>query len=254
MRKRKKPAVSILLPVHNSEKHLSDCLKSLLRQSYRPLEVIAIDDSSKDNSYQILLKFKKRDKRLRVYKNVKRYGYAVTLNRLFGKAKGQFIGFADADDISEKGKIKKQHNFLLENPQVVAVGTQCRFINENDKKIGKSNYPAKNRFIYQNPLHGISLQFETLLINRHNLPKDVLKVDTNSHPFTYSDFLMKLLPYGKFANLTQYLYLHRRNPQDYFSDIKQNLLSLAKLWIKSSAFYDYRPSIRSIFSSVVRTS
>ncbi|MEX2007158.1 MAG: glycosyltransferase family A protein [Candidatus Levyibacteriota bacterium] len=254
MQKKIKPTVSILLPVHNSEKHLTDCLRSLLKQTYRPIEIIAIDDSSTDNSYKILLKFKKRDKRVRVYKNIKRYGYEITLNRLFTKTKGQFIGFADADDIFEKEKIKKQHDFLLENPQVVAVGTQCRFINEANKRIGKSNYPAKNRLIYQNPLHGISLQFETLLINRYNLPKDVLKVNTNSHPFTYSDFLMKLLPYGKFANLTQYLYLHRRNPQDYFSDIKQNLLSLAKLWIKSAADYDYRPSIRSVFGSVVKTS
>lgn len=251
MKKKELPAVSILLPVHNSERHLNDCLRSLLRQSYRQLEIIAIDDCSTDNSYKVLQKFKKRDKRLKVYRNVKRYGYAVTLNRLFSRAKGQFIGFADADDISEKEKIKKQHAFLLENPQVVAVGTQCRFINENDKKIGRSKFPAKNRFIYQNPLHGITLQFETLLINRHNLPKDVLKLNTNSHPFTYSDFLMKLLPYGKFANLTQYLYMHRRNPQDYFSDIKQNLLSLAKLWVKSAADYSYRPSLRSVFNSVV---
>ncbi len=254
MKKREKPAVSILLPVHNSEKHLSECLKSLLMQSYRPIEIIAIDDSSTDSSYKILLKFKKKDKRLKVYKNVKRYGYAVTLNRLFNRAKGQFIGFMDADDINEKDRIKKQHEFLISNPNVVAVGTQCRFINENDKRIGKSKFPAKNRFIYQNPLHGITLQFETLLINRHNLPKDVLKVNTNSHPFTYSDFLMKLLPYGKFANLTTYLYMHRRNPQDYFSDIKQNLLSLAKLWVKSAADYSYRPSLRSVFSSVVKAS
>lgn len=252
--KKIKPTVSILLPVHNSEKHLSDCLKSLLHQSYRHMEIIAIDDASSDNSYKILSKFKKKDKRLKVYKNVKRYGYEVTLNRLFNRAKGQFIGFADADDINERERIKKQREFLIANPNVVAVGTQCRFINENNKRIGRSHFPAKNSFIYKNPLHGISLQLETLLINRHNLPKDVLKVDTNSHPFTYSEFLMKLLPYGKFANLTQYLYLHRRNPQDYFSDIKQNIFSLIKVWIKSSASYDYRPSLRSVFSSVVRPS
>lgn len=254
MRKRQKPAVSILLPVHNSEKHLGDCLKSLLRQSFRQIEVIAIDDFSTDNSYKILLKFKKKDKRLRVYKNVKRYGYAVTLNRLFNRAKGQFVGFADADDINEKERIKKQHDFLLSNPNVVAVGTQCRFINEKGKKIGKSNFPSRNKLIYQNPLHGISLQFETLLINRHNLPKDLLKVNTNSHPFTYSDFLMKLLPYGKFANLTQYLYMHRRNPKAYLEDLQRNIFSLIKLWIKSGALYDYRPSLRSVFNSVLRPS
>lgn len=251
--KRIKPTVSILLPVHNSEKHLTECLKSLLKQSYRHLEVVAIDDFSTDSSYKILQKFKKRDNRLRVYKNVKRYGYEITLNRLFAKAKGQFIGFADAEDINEKERIKKQREYLLANPHVVAVGTQCRFINESGKRIGKSKFPVKNSLIYKNTLHGISVQFETLLINRYSLPKDILKVDTNIHPFTYSDFLIKLLPYGKFANLPNFLYQHRRNPQDYFQDLKQNVFSLFKLWVKSSADYDYKPSLRSIFSSVVKT-
>ena len=254
MKRKLKPTVSILLPVHNSEKYLRDCLKSLLHQTYKNLEIIAIDDDSKDNSYKILLKFKKKDKRLRVYKNVKRYGYALTLNRLLKKAKGQFIGFMDADDVSEDNRIKKQYNFLISNPQVVAVGTQCRFINEHNKKIGKSKFPSKNRFIYQNPLHGISMQFETLLINRHSLPKDLLRFNTNSHPFTYSDLLMKLLPYGKFANLEGYLYLHRRNPKIYFSDLKKNIFPLIKLWIKSSALYDYQPPLLSFFSSVIKTS
>ena len=138
------------------------------------------------------------------------------------------------------------------NPNVVAVGTQCRFINESDKRIGKSKFPAKNSFIYKNPLHGISLQFETLLINRHNLPKDVLKVNTNSHPFTYSEFLMKLLPYGKFANLKKPLYLRRSNPNVYPSDLRKHILSLIKLWLKSMLDYDYRPSLRSLLLPLAR--
>ena len=242
------------MPVHNSEKHLTTCLRSLLSQSFRKIEVIAIDDDSKDSSYKILLKFKKRNKKLRVYKNVKKYGYAVTLNRLLKKSRGQFIGFMDADDISHANKIKKQHLFLTQNPQVVAVGTQCRFINESDKKIGKSVFPSKNSVIYQNPLHGISMQFETLLINKHNLPKDLLRFNTNSHPFTYSDLLMKLIPYGKFANLNQYLYLHRRNPKTYLADLKRNIFPLVKLWVKSWALYDYQPRFISFFSSIIKTS
>lgn len=254
MKRKTKATVSILLPVHNCEKYLSDCLKSLLSQSFRRLEVIAIDDFSRDNSYKTLLKFKKKDKRLKVYKNVKRYGYAVTLNRLLNKASGQFIGFMNANDLSEKDRIKKQYNFLTKNPQVVVVGTQCRFINEDNKKIGKSKFPKENSIIYQNPLHGISMQFETLLINKQKLPKDLLKFNVNSHPFTYSDLLMKLLPYGKFANLNQYLYYHRRNPKVYFSDLKRNLFPLIKLWVKSTALYNYQPPFISFFSSIIKAS
>ncbi len=251
---KKKPEVSILLPVHDSEKHLEECLKSILQQTFKNLEVIAVDDNSHDNSGKILLKFKEKYKKLRIYKNTKRYGYAVTLNKLLEKAKGQFIGFMDADDISDPKRIKKQYEYLMSNPRIVAVGTQCRFISESGKRIGKSKFPAENRSVYQNPLHGISMQFETVLINNHNLPKDLLRFDTKSHPFTYSDLFMKLLPYGKFVNLQQYLYLHRRNPQTYFSDIKRNIIPLIKLWIKSGASYNYQPHFLSFFSSLVKTS
>ena len=86
----KKPLVSIILPVFNSEKFLHFCLKSLIRQSYKNIEIIAIDDNSKDNSFKILKSFRKQDKRLHVSKNIKKYGFPVCLNRALKKAKGQF--------------------------------------------------------------------------------------------------------------------------------------------------------------------
>src|SRR6266540_5036790 len=98
--KNSKPLISILLPVHNSEGYLADCLNSLLNQTYKNIEIVAMDDKSSDNSYRILNQFKKQDKRLRVYKNIKRYGIAVTLNRLLKKTKGNYIAFMDTNDIS----------------------------------------------------------------------------------------------------------------------------------------------------------
>src|SRR3989344_9091430 len=89
-----KPLVSILLPVHNSARHLADCLKSLVSQSYRQIEIIAIDDFSTDSSLKILKSVAKkypstgsgRGKKVRVYKNIKRYGVVMTLNRLLKRS------------------------------------------------------------------------------------------------------------------------------------------------------------------------
>lgn len=250
--KEKKPLISILLPVHNSEKHLSDCLESLLTQSYKNIEIVAIDDKSSDKSYKILNQFKKRDKRIRVYKNVKRYGIAVTLNRLLTKAKGSYIAFMDTNDVSSPTRIKKQYTFLIQNPGIVAVGSQCKFINEKGKKIGDSDFPLYHYQIYENPLHGISLQFETVLINKTILPKDVLKFNLNSHPFIYSDIFMKLLPFGKFANMEDSLHSHRNDPKVYLSDLKRNAFQLIKLWLRSTSLYDYQPPLRSFFSSLIK--
>src|SRR3990167_7202304 len=165
-----KPLVSVLLPVHNCELFLADCLTSLVKQNYRQIEIIAIDDKSSDNSLKILKSFAKRYKKVRVYRNIKRYGIVMTLNRLLRKAKGDYIAFMDAKDVSSKSRIKKQIEFLLGNQGVVAVGSQCKFINDKGTLIGKSDFPKENQFIYQSPLHGISLQFETVLINKTLIP------------------------------------------------------------------------------------
>ena len=247
-----KPLVSILLPVHNCEHFLVDSLASLTKQSYRQIEIIAIDDKSSDNSLKILKSFAKKYKKVRVYRNIKRYGIVMTLNRLLRRAKGDYIAFMSAKDISARGRIKKQIEFLLGNHGVVAVGAQCRFVNDKGRIIGKSDFPKENQHIYQSPLHGISMQFETVLINTTLIPKDLLCFKANSDHFIYSDVLMKLLPYGKFANLPKYLHHHRNDPKAYFEDLRSHSISLIKLWIKSIVNYDYQLSIRSFFTPLLK--
>ncbi len=251
--KKNKSLISIILPVHNCAHHLSESLKSIAKQSYKNIEILAIDDFSTDDSYKILRDFAKKDKRFKVRRNVKRYGIGVTLNRLVQKAKGDFIAFMDAEDISARDRIKKQLFFLKNNPQIAAVGTQCYFIGRNDKRLGKSKFPVENQNIYQSPLHGISMQFETVMINRNLLPKDVLKFHTKSNPFTYSDVFLKLLPYGKFANLSNFLHYHRNHPNEYFKDLRRNPVSFIKLWIKSKALYNYNPPLRSFFAPIIKS-
>lgn len=252
--KNNKPLVSILLPVHNSKQHLTDCLKSLVRQSFKQIEIIVIDDKSSDNSLKILKSFAKKYKKIRVYRNIKRYGIVTTLNRLLRRAKGDYIAFMDAADISARSRIKKQIEFILNNPGVVAVGSQCRFINDKGRLIGKSDFPKENQFIYASPLHGISMQFETVLINTTLIPKDLLCFQRSSNHFIYSDVLMKLLPYGKFVNLPGYFHYHRNDPKAYFGDLRIHLASLIKLWIKSIANYDHQLSIKSFFTPLIKQS
>lgn len=250
---KEQPLISVLLPVHNAGETLADCVSSILTQSYKNLEIIVIDDRSSDKSYPILKTFKKKSKKLRLYRNVKRYGIGVTLNRMVKKARGSYIAFMDTSDISSPNRLKKQINFLLNNPDFVAVGSQVTFIDESGKKIGRSDFPTDHELIYKNPLHGISLQFETVLINKTLLPKDVLKFSTNANPFVYSDAFIKLGNYGKFANLKQFLHFHRNHPRIYLSDVRRNIIALIKLWIKSRALYDYNAPLRSFFSPLVKS-
>lgn len=240
-----KPFVSILLPVYKSEKFLTDCIKSLKAQTYKNFEVIAIDDNSSDNSHTILKTFAKKDKRIRVYKNKKRYGMAITLNRAVKKAKGQCIAFMNHNDINSKDRINQQVRFLMANPKIALVGTQANYINKHNKKLGKSSFPLSHSDIQHTLLASVSIQPETVMINRAILPIDIFKFTSNSYPLIYTEVFVKSIQYAGFANLAKSYYFHRKT--NFTTPGKLDILpSLVKLLVKSHALYDYRPSLRSL--------
>jgi glycosyltransferase involved in cell wall biosynthesis len=243
--------VSIVLPVSNAGSYLSECLDSLLNQTYKEIEVIAIDDNSSDNSYSLLRKYKKKDGRLRVYKNKKRYGISVCFNRAVKKARGGYITFMDAHDKSTLYRIKRQLLFLQNNPKIAAVGAQCTFLTADGKKIEKSTFPSDPEGIKQSLLGGLGVKFETLLINRARIPKDLLKFTTNAYPFIYTDVLLKLMQYGHIVNLEQYLHYHRQMTKKAYVQLDriEKWLSTGKVWVKTLRNEDTRPPLRDLIPS-----
>lgn len=245
------PLVSILLPIRNQDRFLTDCIKSLLSQTYKNIEIIAVNDSSTDNSGSILRRFRKRDKRVRIIQNKKQYGVIVCLNRAVKKAKGEFIAFMDPQDLCHKERIQKQLAYLLANQKTVVVGTCGAFIDKKSKKRGKFIFPKDNNSIYQTLMAGLSMQFETAMINTTLLPKDIIRFQKNSYPLYLSEMFVKLLPYGLFENLDKPLYYRRQSKTRRWQKIKQ-YPSLFKLFLKSKALYDYHPSIWSVFLPIIK--
>lgn len=242
--------ISIILPVWNTGHYLADCLDSLLASSIKNFEIIAIDDFSRDDSWKILKIYKKFDKRIRVYRNVKHYGKAITLNRALKKAKGEYIAFMDAKDLVYKYRLQRQYKLLSKDGKVVAVGSQANFINARGKTIQKSTFPTSFDEIVKNPLHGVALDFETIMINTKNLPKDLLYFNPNNE-LIYSEIIMKLLQYGKIENLPSYLQYRRTENPDRTTSLKK-LPELIKLFFKSMDSYDYRPSLKTLFLSPLK--
>lgn len=250
-----KPLISVILPIRNADNYLASCIDSLLCQNYENIEIIAIDDASIDGSLGILNAFKKEDRRLKVFRNVKKYGLAITLNRCLRKAKGKFIVFMDPKDTITKNKLQKQLDSLVENPKLVGVGTQCVYLNDNGKRVGKSAYPALHEHISQKPIHGVSVLFEGIMLNKYKLPKDLLYFPPHKHLFLYSDMTLKLLQYGELANLPEYLHFHTTHT--YYGSLEKNmkhLWSLGTLWMKSKFDYETNPSLRTFFSSPFKPS
>src|SRR5215469_868043 len=113
--KLKDSVVTVILPVYNATKYLPDCLNSLALQTYQDLQIIAIDDHSRDDSLKVLKKYKKNFANFEIYQNKKRYGLAVCYNRALKRARGKFLAFMNPYDVNAISRFKRQVNFLINN-------------------------------------------------------------------------------------------------------------------------------------------
>ena len=89
--------ISVVVPVYNTEKTLRECVESILRQEYRNLEIILVDDGSSDRSPEICEEYREKDSRIKVIRQ-ENLGPAGARNTGLDAATGDFIGFADSDD------------------------------------------------------------------------------------------------------------------------------------------------------------
>lgn len=96
--------ISILMPVKNAGQYLSNCLDSILSQTYRSWELIAVDDFSEDESVSILERYAQRDSRIKVLKNQKA-GIIPAIQLAFSHAQGTWISRMDADDLMPEQKL-----------------------------------------------------------------------------------------------------------------------------------------------------
>ena len=101
--------VSIVMPLCNQEKYIKGCLESVINQTLKEIEIIVVDDGSKDNSLKIVNKLAKKDKRIIVISK-KNSGYGNTMNVGMDKATGEYIGIVETDDYVEKTMFEKLYS------------------------------------------------------------------------------------------------------------------------------------------------
>src|SRR5574343_558757 len=98
--------ISIIMPVYNSDKYLSESIESVQNQSYPNWELLIIDDSSTDNSKNISLSYANLDHRIKIIDNKYEKGIHGALNSGLDICKGEFVARADADDINNTDRTR----------------------------------------------------------------------------------------------------------------------------------------------------
>ncbi|HNW26532.1 MAG TPA: glycosyltransferase [Candidatus Gastranaerophilaceae bacterium] len=124
--------ISIIIPVFNSEKHLVQCLESVINQTLTDIEIICVNDGSKDNSLEILNKYATKDKRISVI-NTENKGPSHARNKGMEIAKGKYIQFVDADDWIVKNLCQTVFENAQKNDSDIVIFNGNSF--DNNKKI-----------------------------------------------------------------------------------------------------------------------
>lgn len=160
--------VSIIMSEYNTENDkLLNSIKSILNQSYKNFEFIIVDDSGKNKLKKIINQFD--DKRIKILVNKKNMGLVYSLNRALHEAKGDYIVRMDTDDFSYPERIKKQVEFIKNNPQYSVVGMRCNYF-DGQKVYGCSKFygPVKK----SNVINGVPFCHPTVIMKK----KDIITV------------------------------------------------------------------------------
>ena len=118
----RQPTVSVVMPNYNHSRFLPEALGAILSQSYRPLEVIIIDDGSTDNSIDVIKHFAHEEPLIRWFRNDRNRGVVYTINRGVGLALGDYVFIAAADDRVLPDFLRHSMELLSQYP---AAGLSC---------------------------------------------------------------------------------------------------------------------------------
>lgn len=134
------PLVSVIVPVYNVEQYLVPCLESLLNQTLKELEIIAVNDASPDRSHEILRYYASRDSRLKLIHHDQNQGLSVARNTALAAAQGKYIGFTDSDDWMYPWAFEKlaacaeyHHADLVQGNATAFQHHKCRFVQYFDQ-------------------------------------------------------------------------------------------------------------------------
>lgn len=193
------------MPVYNAEKFLEPALNSILQQTYKNIEIIAVNDGSTDTSLSILES--SRDRRVKIINNSKNMKLVRSLNIGIQASSGDFIVRMDADDIASTERIELQLKYMTLNPDIAVLGSWFEFMDTNTLvKFPSDSDDIRNRLFYFN-----SVGHPTAMINRGVVGNDLYYSETHEYAEDY-ELWNRLSQKYRIENLKKNLLKYRVHP------------------------------------------
>lgn len=252
MLNKKIPLVSVIMPVYNAGGYLVEAIESILKQTVADFEFLIIDDASRDDSWNLISRFAKKDKRIKAFRNKNRVGLVRSLNFLIPQTRGKFVARMDSDDISLPERFAKQIKYLENHQDVVACGGQEIIIDAKGRMIAQKFFPTETDKCYNKLMNFMVIQPPVLMargeafrMNRYD-----------NHIFRNDDITIhfKLLKRGSFGNCKETIFKYRKLPNSLtHTDPKKVYFLALKARVNAIIYHEYRPSIVNIMLAVFET-
>lgn len=203
--------VSVILPVYNKAPWLREAMDSILTQSYRDFELIAVDDASTDASVEVLRTYS-ADPRLRIIYHEHNLGPGMTAQHAIDEAVGEFIVRMDADDVMLADRIDRQVAFMDAHPEVGISGGGALLFGEEEGIRSALTTDASCRAAL---LFGVPVLQPASIMRRSMLLRSQVRYEAH-WPHVAEDwlFLIALMPHTRFGNITDPLVRYRKGVQN----------------------------------------
>lgn len=247
--------LSIIVPVYNVELYLEKCLSSIFASNITDYEVVVINDGTKDNSEQIILKYVEKYKDRITYISKENTGLSDTRNIGISIAKGKYIAFVDSDDYIEPNMYELMLNKAVKRDfDVVAADVRLVYENNNKEELVSSRY-EKDLFDKEEIKKSMLVQYPVVWNKIYK--KSLLDGIAFSKGVWYEDmeFVLKLYPRIKSIGVVKeplYNYLQRGNSitytyNDKLYDIINNMNKVIDYYKANDTYDEYKEELEYLY-------
>lgn len=206
--------VTVGVALYNHEKYIVECLASIVKQTYQNIELIVIDDGSKDDSFQVAkdyLESQEFNKNF-IIKTRPNKGMCNTLNEIAHLSNGEYISFVGSDDFWYLDKIEQQVEYLNNHPEVVLVHSNSTHVDRNSENVKTTDFSnlVNSGNVYKALIYGTGGINTPSHLYRTSIYQEIGYYDS-SFSFEDTDFWLRLSKNHKIGFINKELAYCRRD-------------------------------------------